>query len=440
MNQKTLIIGAGISGLTAALFLAQAGEAIELWEAGPKPGGLLRPVFFRGLRCDLGSHRVHPGAVRALSSLGASWQPKQRHGALVLQQRHIEYPPSLPGFLRGLGLAKSLGFGLSFLTQQADLRKYQTWEKDRPNISGEDLGFASFVKQRAGHQAYEAFYRPYAEKVFGVGADMLSQSVAKKRVSTEAPLSSLLSSFLAPKKTFLYPEGGLGELIDRLLSALEGRKVSIQYNRALQREDLPLLAQYKRVLYAGYPDLLAPESGLSYRGLYLLYLSFSVARVSEVDTFYIPERDYWFGRVSEPQNFSSTHRKPSETVLCVEIPQGQFGASKNFIKSLDEVMRQLYQAKIVPQGLYPTEAKQVFLPRVYPLYLRGWPEVWQEAMDQLCALGNLFPLGRQGLFLHCNIDHCVEISRDLIRHLAQQKSPSEWVSYASRYLEVRVRD
>ena len=441
MNQKTLIIGAGISGLTAALFLAQQQrEPIELWEAAPKPGGLLRPVSFRGNHFDLGSHRVHPEAVNGLSALGALWQTRPRRGALVLQQRHIQYPPSLFGFLRGLGAEKSLRFGLSFLTQRTSLQKYQTWERDRADLSQHDLGFAAFVKERAGHEAYEAFYRPYAEKVFGVDADQLSQSVAKKRVSTEAPLSSLLSSFFAPTKTFLYPEGGIASLIERLLSRLKDLGVEVQYNRALTREEIPELSQYKRVLYAGYPHLLVPESRLSYRGLYLLYLSFPVARVSEVDTFYVPERDYCFGRVSEPQNFSSSYQETQETTLCVEIPQAQFGASHDFIKDLDAVMRQLHHAKIVPKGLFPTEAKQVFLPKVYPLYLRGWPEVWRETMNQLCDLKNLFPFGRQGLFLHCNIDHCVQISRDLIQHLEQQKSPAEWVAYASRYLDVRVRD
>jgi hypothetical protein len=441
MNQKTLIIGAGISGLTAALFLAQQErKPIELWEAAPKPGGLLRPVSFQGDRYDLGSHRVHPEAVQGLSMLGASWQTRLRHGALVLQQHHIQYPPSLFGFLRGLGVEKSLRFGLSFLTQRANLQKYQTWERDRADLSQHDLGFAAFVKERAGHEAYEAFYRPYAEKVFGVDADTLSQSVAKKRVSTEAPFSSLISSFFSPQKTFLYPEGGIASLIERLLSRLEDLGVTVRYNRALTQGDLPELSQYKRVLFSGYPTLLVPESRLSYRGLYLLYLSFPVPSVSEVDTFYVPERYYYFGRVSEPKNFSPSRQESQETTLCVEIPQAQFGVSHDFVKDLGEVMRQLHHAKIVPKNLYPTEAKQVFLPRVYPLYLRDWPEVWRETMTRLCDLKNLFPFGRQGLFLHCNIDHCVQISRDLVRHLDQQKSPAEWVAYASRYLDVRVRD
>jgi UDP-galactopyranose mutase len=437
---QTLIIGAGISGLTAALFLAQQGKSIDLWEAAPKAGGLVRPVLFRGLHLDVGSHRVHPEAVQVLTSLGVSWQQKLRRGVLVLQGRHIEYPPSLAGFLCGLGVENSLRFGLSFLTQKSSLQKFQSWEKDRENLSTKDLGFADFVQERAGHAAYEAFYRPYAEKVFGVEASQLSQSVAKKRVSTEAPLSSLLSSFLSPKKYFLYPEGGLSAVLERLLAKLETLNVNIQYNRPLTIEALPSMSQYERVLYGGYPQVLAPQSTLSYRGLYVLYLSFPVAKLSSVDTFYIPEREYCFGRVSEPQNFSESYQKKEETVLCVEIPQAQFGPHEDFVKKLDEVMRQLYKAKIIPKHLYPSEAKQVFLPKVYPLYLRGWPKEWRATMQQICSLGNVFPFGRQGLFLHCNIDHCVQISRDLVSHLEQQKSPTEWVSYASRYLDVRVRD
>ena len=40
---------------------------------------------------------------------------------------------------------------------------------------------------RVGGPAYEAFYRPYAEKVWGIDPTELSQTVAKKRLSTTAP-------------------------------------------------------------------------------------------------------------------------------------------------------------------------------------------------------------------------------------------------------------
>lgn len=433
---KNIVIGAGISGLSAALFLAQRQQSVELWESASAPGGLLRPVYFRGVPCDLGSHRVLPEAKRAFSSLpGVEWRERPRRGALILRQRHIEYPPSLGGFLWGLGASQSLDFGLSLIGQRAS--RWSSWERDRADLFRGDVGFARFVTERAGRAAYEAFYRPYAEKLFGGSAQNLSQSIAKKRVSTEAPLRALLRSFVEPPQRFFYPSQGMGALIEALKQKLSSYQVQLQYGKTLTPGDLP---PNQTIFYSGYPDALIPETKLTYRGLYLLYLAFPVSSVGEIDTYYTPERRYWFGRVSEPQNFSEQKRRAGESTLCVEIPQGDFGTGEDFLSQLDRIVSQLRDAKIIPKNLSPKDAKQLYLPRVYPLYQRGWLSEWLDTMRKLSQAGNLFPIGRQGLFLHCNIDHCVQISADAVDHMLNQKSAAQWIEHAVKYLEVRVRD
>src|SRR5262249_39320410 len=135
-------------------------------------------------------------------------------------------------------------------------------------------------------------------------------------------------------------------------------------------------------------------------------------------------------------------RAPRETVLCIEIPEGRWGPDRDFLTELPALLAQLRDAGIVrgAADVRPTAAHQLYLPRVYPLYRRGWLAGWREAMREAAQDGLLFPIGRQGLFLHCNIDHCVRIAADISEHISNGRSALEWVEHSERYLDLRVRD
>lgn len=453
--ERVLVVGAGVTGLTTALFLRRAGYDVEVYEAAAQPGGMLTPMQFRGIACDLGSHRVHGESLPLLkrASPRVDWQTRPRRGALVLNQRHIGYPLRLSGFLRGLGPLQAARFGLDFLTRRSSLQKFESWEKDRAALdphgaADADLGFERFVRERVGESAYQAFYRPYAEKVWGLPASELSTVVAKKRISTAHPLSVLVETAKRalggkkPSATFEYPRLGMGALIAALVLEAQAEGVTLHFNRRFAPEDRAD-PRFSRILYSGNIADLVPAQALAHRGLYLIYLAFPVAPWTDVDTFYAPEGRYAFGRVSMPANFSPAmvlRAAKNETVLCVEVPEGRWGQGRDFASDSTLICAQLMSAKILPRGLKPVAAQQVYLPHVYPLYRRGWLASWTQAMRELARDGRIFPIGRQGLFLHCNIDHCVQIAADLCAHLVADGSAIDWAQRAEQYLDLRVRD
>lgn len=454
--ERVLVVGAGVSGLSAAIFLARAGHGVQVWEAAAQPGGMLQPVPFRGVACDRGSHRIHGESLPLLKQAAPrlDWLTRPRHGALILRRHHIAYPLRLLGFLRGLGPLQAARFGVGFLTRASSLRKFSSWERDRAALDrlaeDGDSGFAQFVRERVGDSAYEAFYRPYAEKVWGLPASELSTVVAKKRISTTHPITvlkqvatdALLRRRKAPA-TFEYPRLGMGALVQALCDEAQALGVTLHFGRRFTTADRDT-AGFSHVLYGGHlADLLPDSTRLPHRGLYLVYLAFPVAPWSRVDTFYAPEGCYLFGRVSQPKNFSPALAGPTsraETVLCVEVPEGKHGPGRDFASDPAHLCDQLRTAGILPKGVFPVAAQQIFLPRVYPLYRRGWLRTWSQVINELAADGRLFPIGRQGLFLHCNIDHCVQIAADLCAHLQAGKSAAAWAQTAERYLDLRVRD
>ncbi len=453
-SNEHLVVGAGISGLAAALLLARAGRRVRVIDRSHHPGGLAGAELFRGVPCDLGSHRLHPEALdRPLFKeihASAPFAHRPRRGVLLFADRRLAYPPDALSMLRALGPAAGLSLGAGLLASAARRRAFTAWDRDRPLRDDEpDQGFERFVIERVGEPAYHAFYRPYAEKVWGLHPADLSQSVAKRRISTTRPwalardvigrAASLLEGATSDERSpgFIYPVNGVSSIIAWLEARLAERDVPIERGRAFDpREQRAALT-----LYAGDLRDLVPTP-LEHRGLYLVWLAFAVDRLAEPETYYSPDARHHFGRVSELQNYSPALRSPGETILCVEIPEGRWGSNEDFTrgKQGEALLAQLAQAGLVPRGHAPIERRQRFLPGVYPLYRRGWLAEWRAAMRRVIALGNVLPFGRQALFLHVNLDHCVDIAEDAVAHVEAGKSVEAWVDEAERYLEIRVRD
>jgi hypothetical protein len=340
----------------------------------------------------------------------------------------MEYPPRPLDFLKGLGPKTVAKMGLHFATRKSAFGGFRRWESDRKQVSATDIGFAEFVQRRVGQAAYAQFYAPYVEKVWGLPPNEISQTVAKARVSSTSPWVTLTRSLgrSADKdRVFLYPHHGMHEVIENLQAKLAKAGVSIQYGKRFCVDDLQHFTG--PTLMSGHISDLLPNTGLDHRGLYLLHLAFPRGSFGEVDTFYCPEARFWFGRVSQPAQFSTHFDNGDHDIVCVEIPEGRWGTDKDFIGELEVLQRQLSEAKIISPDVRIIDAKQSFLPRVYPMYRRGWTERWRAALNQVAQLGQVFPIGRQGLFLHCNIDQCVHISDEVSQHILANKTAASWI-------------
>ena len=56
-----VVLGAGPAGVGAALMLARSGKAaVKVLERAPRVGGNAGSFLIEGVRCDFGSHRLHP--------------------------------------------------------------------------------------------------------------------------------------------------------------------------------------------------------------------------------------------------------------------------------------------------------------------------------------------------------------------------------------------
>jgi len=97
MNQKVIVIGAGIGGLTTAALLAKAGYEVTVLEAQTYAGGCAGTFFHKGYRFEAGATVAggfQPNGPHAVAAdlLGINWKVKQHDPAWVvhLPDREVE--------------------------------------------------------------------------------------------------------------------------------------------------------------------------------------------------------------------------------------------------------------------------------------------------------------------------------------------------------------
>src|SRR5215468_8674910 len=120
---KTIIVGAGPAGLTAAYELTKQGAAVVVLESDPQyVGGISRTVAYRGYRFDIGGHRFFSKSRQVedlwTEILGADMLERPRSSKIYYRGQFYAYPLQPCEALAKLGFLESALCVLSFLKAQ----------------------------------------------------------------------------------------------------------------------------------------------------------------------------------------------------------------------------------------------------------------------------------------------------------------------------------
>lgn len=425
-----VVLGGGPAGLAAAWYAARAGRRVALVERAPTVGGLAGSFDVAGMRVDHGSHRLHERAdaglltdIRAL--LGAELQHRPRHGRIRLGGRWLAFP------LRAADLLTKAPPAFA-----ARAARDLAWAPVRTRRPTADT-FGGRVRAGLGPAVADAFYEPYARKLFGLPADELSGELFQRRVGARSGggvLRRVLSRHARPG--FWYPAGGFGRITEAIGNAAvdagasvltgvaatgvrvddAGAAVDLADGRSLAtvRVLSTLPASVTTSLYRQAVDgaTRAAAAALTYRSALLVYLVVPRRPYTEFDAHYFPEQRVPLARLSEPANYRDSPHDPGDrTVLCAELP----GSAQDEWWTHDAAaLGRLVADALIAVGLPDPTPIDVVVRRVdhvYPVYRLGHDvhqrtlEAWTEGRDELVVFG------RQPLFAHDNTHHGLAMGR-----------------------------
>ena len=471
-----IILGGGVCGLAAAYeaLKQQPSLRVLLIEKESTLGGLARSLQLGQQRADFGPHRLHTEIPEVRKFLLRYAQKElesvKRKSAMLLRGEWIDYPPKPLEILRVLGpvaVARVfLRFGLETLGRLLNPGS----AKRQPD------NFETVMAAAFGTELYRLIVLDYTRKVWKLNPKRIHGDIARVRVSAGG-LQRMVKRLFVKEKAgqetalpqFLYLPGGVETLIHKLAADTERMGLSTQLNAAVaglertggswsvqldsgenytaQRvlSTIPV-TELGQLLLSKTPSSRVAKalSDARFIANFLVALRVKRDRITENQWLYFPGKETLFNRGYEPKNFSESMGAPGETLILFEVTC--YEGDRIWQMTDEELVRRTLKDCQRIGLVSPMEVQETLvfrIPQTYPLYDLGYRERMQSVWNYLSDFPGLLSTGRQGLFLHNNMDHSIfmgfEAARWLQKNSPEQKTDS-WYRRVSEFQAFRIVD
>ena len=415
---RTLIVGAGMTGLATAAALSEQGDDDYIvLEAESEVGGWCKTVKKDGFVWDYSGHFFHfkhPEIERWLvERMAGKVRVVQKKTFIAYKGRSIDFPfqkniHQLPqdefvDCLHDLYFAGSAGAG---------------------QARGAERNFKEMLYGRLGRSICEKFLVPYNEKLYACDLATLDKD-AMGRFFPHADVSDIIANMKRPDNasynaTFTYPEGGAIEYVRAVQSAVSPgaialsepviaidltRRVARTPRREIRFERLVSSAPYNRLLTICAVD--HDPSTWAWNKVLVFNLGFDRKGQRDVHWVYYPSRETVFYRVGYYDNIFDADRMS----LYVEVGFPK-DSPVDIPATRERVMTDLKREGVVTDQRLVAEHSAVMDPAYVHITQRSLVE--HKRLAAVLAQSGIFSLGRYGGWTYCAIEDNIVEARALV--------------------------
>ena len=434
----TVLLGGGLTGLSAGYVLTRAGIRAKVIEADAAVGGLSKTIYHNGFRFDLGGHRFFTTDEKLNRFVHDLMQDElitvSRSSKIFMRDTFFDYPLRPANAFFGLGILTSLSIVADF-----GIEKCRGFFRQKDSVSLEDWVIRNF-----GRTMFDIYFKVYSEKVWGIDCSRISAEWVDRRINGLSLGKALKNAFFraSGKKIptlvdkFFYPELGIGRISERLRDGIEvcndvlldTRVEAIHHdhnkiNGIMVRHQgqadlitgtqfissLPLTHVVNMFSPAPPQHILDAASRLRFRDLVVVAVMVDKKRVTDQTWIYIPEEKIPFGRIHEPTNWSEKMAPEGKTLLVIEYFsfKGDRIWSDTDSHLVETTVKHLEKLGFL-KSRDVCDSLVVRVPKAYPLFEVGYRELCEELYAYLGQFRNLHVVGRSGMFRYYNMDHAIE--------------------------------
>lgn len=472
MPKKAIILGAGITGLSAGWILSENGYQVQVIEKSDIIGGMSATFKHNDYFLDYGPHKIFTVMPHIMEKIRQLFQAEEllcvkKRSRVRLRGKYLDFPLGFLDIFLGLGLWTGFKCGIGYM-----------WAIVKNLVvKSRSSSYEEWVINRFGKPIYNLVLGPYASKIWGP-PQSLSYELAETRIAAPNLLEMIKQMIFGYKKgspiinaeEFYYPVKGFGEIGLKLAEEIKSHKGKIVNKTVVSKFEFDGNLNITRIHYSNgkqeainesdiiistipinelitllpnknYPEIRNIAEKLKTRGLILFYIEIGIDRIIDSNWLFFPEARYKFNRIFEQKAFNKNMVKDGKTVLCIEITcdtnDAVWRAGDDEIFSMIEP--QLEEANLIKGKINEYFTKRI--PDGYPVYDIYYKTNLNEIMSYILQYQNLYSVGRQGGFSYTGMADSMDIGLYTGKFIIERKNrKSDWASYSERFYNYVVVD